>query len=85
ITDTHVLMAMMALKGIYAEYGVERINHGIGFFTAAIELLLPTYGEELGLKGKVCTHMVLNPHPTLIPAIESGWIQSVHCFGGELG
>ena len=22
---------------------------------------------------------------TLIPAIESGWIQSVHCFGGELG
>ncbi|HBQ6624167.1 TPA: malonate decarboxylase subunit alpha [Klebsiella pneumoniae] len=85
ITDTHVLMAMMALKGIYAEYGVERINHGIGFFTAAIELLLPTYGDELGLKGKVCTHMVLNPHPTLIPAIESGWIQSVHCFGGELG
>jgi malonate decarboxylase alpha subunit len=85
ITDTHVLMAMMALKGIYAEYGVERINHGIGFFTAAIELLLPTYGEELGLKGKVCTHMVLNPHPTLIPAIESGWVQSVHCFGGELG
>ncbi|MDH8061901.1 malonate decarboxylase subunit alpha, partial [Klebsiella pneumoniae] len=68
-----------------AEYGVERINHGIGFFTAAIELLLPTYGDELGLKGKVCTHMVLNPHPTLIPAIESGWIQSVHCFGGELG
>ena len=85
ITDTHVLMAMMALKGIYAEYGVERINHGIGFFTAAIELLLPTYGEELGLKGKVCTHMVLNPHPTLIPAIESGWVESVHCFGGELG
>ena len=76
---TPMLMATMALKGIYAEYGVERINHGIGFFTAAIELLLPTYGEELGLKGKVCTHMVLNPHPTLIPAIESGWIQSVHC------
>lgn len=85
ITDTHVLMAMMALKGIYAEYGVKRINHGIGFFTAAIELLLPTYGEELGLKGKVCTHMVLNPHPTLIPAIESGWLEAIHCFGGELG
>jgi malonate decarboxylase alpha subunit len=27
----------------------------------------------------------LNPHPTLIPAIESGWIDSVHCFGGEVG
>lgn len=85
IKDTHVLMAMMAIKGIYAEYGVKRINHGIGFFTAAIELLLPTYGEELGLKGKVCTHMALNPHPTLIPAIESGWLESIHCFGGELG
>lgn len=85
ITDTHVLMAMMAIQGIYAEYGVQRINHGIGFFTAAIELLLPTYGEELGLKGKVCTHMVLNPHPTLIPAIESGWLETIHSFGGELG
>ena len=21
----------------------------------------------------------------LIPAIESGWIESVHCFGGEVG
>ncbi|UZN00534.1 malonate decarboxylase subunit alpha [Lysinibacillus sp. MHQ-1] len=28
---------------------------------------------------------MLNPHPTLIPAIESGWVESVHCFGGELG
>lgn len=85
ITDTQVLLAMMALKGIYAPYGVNRLNHGIGFNTAAIELLLPTYGEELGLKGKVCEYFVLNPHPTLIPAIESGWVKSVHCFGGELG
>uniref|UniRef100_UPI00192A343D malonate decarboxylase subunit alpha n=1 Tax=Escherichia coli TaxID=562 RepID=UPI00192A343D len=50
-----------------------------------IELLLPTYGEQLGLKGKICKHWTLNPHPTLIPAIESGWVESVHCFGGELG
>lgn len=85
ITDTQVLMAMMALKGIYGEYGVQRLNHGIGFFTAAIELLLPTYGEELGLKGKICKHFALNPHPTMIPAIESGWVESIHCFGGELG
>jgi malonate decarboxylase alpha subunit len=28
---------------------------------------------------------VLNPHPSLIPAIESGWVESVHSFGGELG
>jgi malonate decarboxylase alpha subunit len=85
ITDTQVLMAMMAIKGIYEEYGVKRLNHGIGFATAAIELLLPTYADELGLKGKICTDWALNPHPTLIPAIESGWVESVHCFGGELG
>ncbi len=85
ITDAQVLRAMMAIKGIYAEYGVQRINHGIGFDTAAIELLLPTYGEELGLKGKICSYFALNPHPSLIPAIESGWVKSIHCFGGEVG
>ena len=85
INEVQVLMAMMAIKGIYAEYGVQRLNHGIGFDTAAIELLLPTYGESLGLKGKICTHWALNPHPALIPAIEAGWVQSVHCFGSELG
>ncbi len=85
ITDTQILMGMMALKGIYAEYGVRRLNHGIGYGTAAIELLLPTYGETLGIKGKSCTHWALNPHPTLIPAIESGWVQQIHCFGSEVG
>ncbi|WP_374680883.1 malonate decarboxylase subunit alpha [Accumulibacter sp.] len=85
ITEVQVLMAMMAIKGIYAEYGVKRLNHGIGFDTAAIELLLPTYAADLGLKGKICTHWALNPHPTLIPAIESGFVQSVHSFGSEVG
>ena len=85
ISEIQVLMAMMVIKGIYAEYGVKRLNHGIGFDTAAIELLLPTYGEELGLKGKVCTHWALNPHPALIPAIEAGFVESVHSFGSELG
>uniref|UniRef100_UPI0039E4233B malonate decarboxylase subunit alpha n=1 Tax=Cereibacter sphaeroides TaxID=1063 RepID=UPI0039E4233B len=85
ITDNQILLAMLSLKGIYAEYGVKSMNHGIGFLTSAIELLLPTYGEELGLRGKVCTHMILNPHPTMIPAIETGWVDTIHCFGGELG
>lgn len=85
ITDSQVLRAMMAIKGIYAEYEVQRLNHGVGFDTAAIELLLPTYGEELGLKGKICSYFSLNPHPTMIPAIESGWVKSIHSFGGELG
>ncbi len=85
ISEIQVLMAMMAIKGIYAEYGVQRLNHGIGFDTAAIELLLPTYGESLGLKGKICQHWALNPHPALIPAIEAGWVTSIHSFGSELG
>lgn len=85
ISEIQVLMAMMAIKGIYAGYGVQRLNHGIGFDTAAIELLLPTYGESLGLKGKICRHWALNPHPALIPAIEAGWVESVHSFGSELG
>ncbi|WCE02723.1 malonate decarboxylase subunit alpha [Pseudoxanthomonas sp. JBR18] len=85
ISEVQVLMAMMAIKGIYAEYGVNRLNHGIGFDTAAIELLLPTYAESLGLKGKICQHWALNPHPALIPAIESGFVKSVHSFGSELG
>ncbi len=85
ISEIQVLMAMMAIKGIYAEYGVQRLNHGIGFDTAAIELLLPTYGESLGLKGQICQHWALNPHPALIPAIEAGWVKSVHSFGSEMG
>ncbi|QXN60238.1 malonate decarboxylase subunit alpha [Serratia fonticola] len=85
IKPVHVLMGMMAIKSIYAKHQVQSLNHGIGFNTAAIELLLPTYGEQLGLKGKICKHWTLNPHPTLIPAIESGWVETVHCFGGELG
>jgi len=85
MTETQILIAMMAIKGIYAEYGIKRLNHGIGFGTAAIELLLPTYGEKLGLKGQIATHWALNPHPTLIPAIESGWVKQIHCFGSEVG
>ncbi|NUT61802.1 malonate decarboxylase subunit alpha [Herbaspirillum sp. C9C3] len=85
ISEIQVLMAMMAIKGIYAEYGVQRLNHGIGFDTAAIELILPTYAESLGLRGKICKHWALNPHPALIPAIEAGFVESVHSFGSELG
>ena len=85
ISDQQVLMAMLVIRGIYERHGVTSLNHGIGFATAAIELLLPTYAESLGLKGRICRHWVLNPHPTLIPAIERGWVESVHCFGSEAG
>jgi malonate decarboxylase alpha subunit len=85
IKPVHVLMAMMAIRGVYERHQVQSLNHGIGFNTAAIELILPTYGARLGLKGKICRNWTLNPHPTLIPAIESGWVESVHCFGAEMG
>src|SRR5262249_44472714 len=85
ITDVQILMAMLVIRGIYERHGVTTLNHGIGFDTAAVELLLPTYGERLGLRGKICRHWVLNPHPTLIPAIASGGGESVGCFGSEVG
>ena len=85
ISEIQVLMAMMAIRGIYEHYEVQSLNHGIGFDTAAIELLLPTYAESLGLRGKICRHWALNPHPTLIPAIEGGFVESVCSFGSELG
>ncbi|VVD33397.1 malonate decarboxylase subunit alpha [Paraburkholderia dioscoreae] len=85
IDELQILMAMMVIRGIYERHGVSALNHGIGFDTAAVELLLPTYGESLGLKGKICRNWALNPHPTLIPAIESGWVESIHSFGSEVG
>lgn len=85
ITETQILMAMMVIKGLYAPYQVTRLNHGIGFDTAAIELILPTYAESLGLRGKICNYMTVNPCPTLIPAIESGFVKGIHCAGSELG
>ena len=85
IEELQILIGMLVIRGIYEKHQVQSLNHGIGFDTAAIELLLPTYGESLGLRGKICKHFALNPHPTLIPAIESGWVQSIHSFGSEVG
>ena len=85
IKNEHVLMAMIAIKGVYAKHQVSRMNHGIGFASAAIELLLPTYGEELGLKGKICQYWAANPIPAMIPAIETGWVKNVVAFGSEVG
>jgi malonate decarboxylase alpha subunit len=75
----------MAIAAVYEPYEIRRLNHGIGYATAAIELILPTFAVTRGLKGKVATNFVLNPHPTLIPAIEAGFVDSVYCFGSEVG
>ncbi|AUH73733.1 malonate decarboxylase subunit alpha [Legionella sainthelensi] len=85
IDEIKILMAMMVIKGIYAPYQVNILNHGVGFNTCAIELLLPTYAESLGLKGKIAQHWIVNPLPTLIPAIEAGFVKSIYPFGGEVG
>jgi malonate decarboxylase alpha subunit len=85
IRNENILMAMMAIAAVYAPYDVRRLNHGIGYATAAIELILSTFAAQRGLKGKIARHFVLNPHPTLIPAIEAGFVDSVYCFGSELG
>ena len=85
IEPLQILMGMMVIRGVYERHQVMSLNHGIGFDTAAIELLLPTYAESLGLRGRICQHWALNPHPTMIPAIESGWVKSIHCFGSEVG
>jgi malonate decarboxylase alpha subunit len=85
IDEVKILMAMMVIKGIYAPYQVNRLNHGVGFNTCAIELILPTFAESLGLKGKICKHWMVNPLPTLIPAIEAGFVESIFCVGGEVG
>jgi malonate decarboxylase alpha subunit len=85
LSQRRILMAMMVIKGIYARYGVLSLNHGIGTATAAIELILPTFGERIGQKGKICRHWVSNPNPTLIPAIENGWVKSICSFGSEPG
>jgi malonate decarboxylase alpha subunit len=85
VRNENVLMAMMAIAAVYEPYQVRRLNHGIGYATAAIELIMPTYAAKRSLKGKVASHFVLNPHPTLIPAIEAGFVDNVYCFGSELG
>jgi hypothetical protein len=74
-----VPMAMMAIAAVYEPDQVQQLNHGIGYATAAIELIPPTYAAQRGLKGKIARHLVLNPHPTLIPAIEAGFVDSVYC------
>jgi malonate decarboxylase alpha subunit len=84
IDELQILIGMMVIRGIYERHQVHSLNHGIGFDTVAIELLLPTYGESLGLRGKICEHWALNPHPTMIPAIESGWVKAFTVSAAKL-
>ncbi|USQ14448.1 malonate decarboxylase subunit alpha [Legionella lytica] len=37
------------------------------------------------MKGSICKHWMVNPLPTLIPAIEAGFVNSIFCVGGEVG
>jgi malonate decarboxylase alpha subunit len=46
IDDLQILIGMMVIRGIYERHQVRSLNHGTGFDTAAIELLLPIYGKS---------------------------------------
>ena len=70
IREDKILMAMMAIAAVYQPYEIRRLNHGIGYATAAIELILPTFGAARGLKGKGAPTAC----PTLIPATEAGFV-----------
>lgn len=83
ISEMQILLGMMVIKGIYEKYKINSLNHGVGYNAAAIELLLPKMAGHL--KGKICQYWALNPHPTLIPAIESGFVKRIYSFGGEPG
>src|SRR5258708_20443844 len=61
IREDKILMAMMAIAAVYEPYEIRRLNHGIGYATAPIELILPTFGAPRGLNANF--HFVLNPHP----------------------
>ena len=67
IGDVEILKAMIAIRGVYERHQVVSLNHGVGFDTAAIELLLPTYGEQLGLKGKIAQALGAQPAPHADP------------------
>ena len=67
IGDVEILKAMIAIRGVYERHQVVSLNHGVGFDTAAIELLLPTYGEQLGLKGQIAQALGAQPAPHADP------------------
>ena len=67
-----------------APYGIKRLNHGIGFNTAAIELLLPTYGERLG-SGQDRHALGTQSASDADPGHRIGWVEQIHSFGGEVG
>ena len=86
IGEVQVLMAMMVhqghLRGVRraAAQPRHRLRH-----RPPSSCCSPPTARRSGCRGKICGHWALNPHPTLIPAIEAGFVRSVHCFGSELG
>ncbi|MGE5672813.1 MAG: malonate decarboxylase subunit alpha [Mycobacterium leprae] len=85
ITPAQVLLALLLLRGVYAEYRVATICHDNSLVAAAVELMLPTVGRDLGLRGQVCSHWVGVPRPSLIPAVESGFVARVLPLSTEPG
>ena len=75
---------MMAIRGIYENNTSAVVEpwHRLQYRCHRAD---PAHLRRVaGAQGQDLPQLTLNPHPTLIPAIESGWVQSV-CFGTELG
>ncbi len=77
---------MLAIKGIYAALWRpaaqprHRLQHRCDRAAAAD---LRRSGSAR--RARSPRHFALNPHPTLIPAIEAGWVEQIHSFGSEVG
>ena len=78
IEPVEILMAMIAIRGVYERHQVTSLNHGIGFDTAAIELLLPTYGEPNWAEGQDRQALDAQPASDADPGdrIAAGWNRS---------
>lgn len=83
IKDVHVLQGMMAIKGIYAKHLVTRMNHGIGFNTAAIETgwikSVVAFGSELGMEDYVAAR------PDVFFTGIDGSLRSNRCYAQVAG
>ncbi len=72
VRDDKILMAMMAIAAVYEPYEIRRLNHGIGYATAAIELILPTFGAARGLRGKIADAFRAQSAPDADPGDRGG-------------
>ena len=81
-----ILKAMIAIRGVYERHRGRIAEPRRSASTPRpSNCCCPPTASSSGSRAVIARHWALNPHPTLIPAIESGWVASIHSFGGEAG